>query len=241
MRTLRSLVVTLVGTMAVVSVVAAAQGPAVPDVRAFVHQVYIEGVPYEQAIRLDPTSGVPVLLGMLADPREEKYWPNIVATLGMLGDDRATDELIRFLERDIPGRPLSHPHYIAKTTVMMALGYIANKSGSPRALAYLKDSLSPGVWAARGINWISPYHATAEERNHQLSKMAILGLALSGDASAAEALRSLQRPASTDADRRFQEKMRHVVSEALSAHAIISRHGLLAYYRNANATHCCPR
>jgi HEAT repeat protein len=199
------------------------------DIRSFVRQVYIEGVPYDEATLFDPATAVPTLLEMLANPSEEEHWPNIVITLGMLGDDRAVDPLIRFLEQGIPSRRLSHVHYVAKTGVVMALGYLINQSGSQKALTYLKDSVKPGVWRERNTNWTSPYHATFDARNLQLSKMAILGLALSGHPAAAETLRSLQRPALSEVDRKFQAQVSAVVSEALSAHATISWEGLASY------------
>jgi hypothetical protein len=201
------------------------------DITGFVRQVYIEGVPYDEATRFDPMTAVPTLLDMLADPSEEEYWPNIVITLGMLGDGRAVDPLIRFLEQGTPGRRLSHAHYIAKTGVVMALGYLINWSGSQKALAYLQDSVRPGIWRQRNTNWTSPYHANFDGRNLQLSKMAILGLALSGHPSAAETLRSLQRPAISEVDRTFQTQVSAVVSEALSTHTTISTEGLASYDR----------
>jgi HEAT repeat protein len=201
------------------------------DVKSFVRQVYIEGVPYDEATLFDPATAAPTLLEMLADPSEEEHWPNIVITLGMLGDERAVDPLIRFLEQGIPSQRLSRAHYIAKTGVVMALGYLINQSGSQKALAYLKDSVKPGIWRERNTNWTSPYHATFDARNLQLSKMAILGLALSGQPSAAETLRYLQRPAITEGDRKFQDQVSAVISEALSAYETISREGLMSYDR----------
>lgn len=65
------------------------------DISNFARQVYIEGVPYEEVIRFDPATSVPVLLEMLTDANEDEYWTNIVITLGMLGDERAVDPLIR--------------------------------------------------------------------------------------------------------------------------------------------------
>ena len=103
------------------------------DIKSFVSQLYIEGVPYEEATLFDPDAAVPTLLDMLADPNEEQHWPNVVTTLGMLGDARAVEPLIQFLEED-PGKRLSHVHYIAKTGVMMALGYLINKDENQEAL-----------------------------------------------------------------------------------------------------------
>jgi hypothetical protein len=150
----------------------AVAGPG--DIRTFVRQVYIEGVPYELVRRFDPQTTVPILLEMLANQGEEEHWPNVVVTLGMLGDARAVDPLIRFLEQDFDGT-LSHAHYIAKSSVVMALGYLVNRSGNEQALQFLVESVDPDVWTSRGIRWLGPYHKTDLERNRQLTTMSILG------------------------------------------------------------------
>jgi len=206
--------------------------PAQPsDIRSFVRQIYIEGVPYERAIRFDANTAVPILLSMLADPNEEEYWPNIVITLGMLGDERAVDPLIKFLEQDVPGPQLSRSHYVAKTGVLMALGYLINKSASQEALTYLRDSLKPDVWRQRGLSWMGPFNRDAEARDVQLTKMAILGLALSAHPAAAEALRSFQRPPQTEPERRLQARLSTAVAEALREHRVIATEGLVNYDR----------
>lgn len=209
----------------------AAQTGRPMDIREFVRQTFIQGIPYEEASRYD-SSGVPALLEMLADPKEEPYWPNIVVTLGIIGDERAVDPLIALVNKDAPGT-LSNSQYTARTSALMALGYLVNKSKNAKALAYLKENLDPQVWAKRKITWTSPYQASVEERNVQLSKAAILGLALCGDPSAAEALRKLQQPAETEAAKRFQAQTSNVVAEALSVNEIIAKEGLAAYYRKA--------
>jgi HEAT repeat protein len=196
-----------------------------------VHQIYIEGVPYENAIRFDANAAVPTLLSMLADPNEEEYWPNIVITLGMLGDERAVDPLIKFLEQDAPRAQLSRSHYIAKTGVLMALGYLINKGGSQKALTYLRDSLNPDAWRQRRLSWISPFNPDVEARDLQLTKMAILGLALSAHPAAAEALRSLQKPPQTEAERKLHARLSTAVAEALQEHQTIGTEGLVNYDR----------
>jgi len=234
MRVLGSILSAVIVTVAVGAMPGQAQqekARQASDIRAFVHEVYIEGVPYEEAIRFDASTAVPILLSMLADPKEEDYWPNIVITLGMLGDERAVEPLIKFLEQDVPGGRLSRSHYIAKTGVLMALGYLINKSGSQKVLTYLRDSVKPNIWKERKLGWASPYDGDAEARDLQLSKTAILGLALSGHPSAAEALRSLQKPAKTEMEKRFQDRVSAVVAEALSAHRTISAEGLARYDR----------
>ncbi|MEK7992298.1 MAG: hypothetical protein AAB403_00695 [Planctomycetota bacterium] len=218
--------VTLVILMGCVSAVAQ---PA--DIKLFIRETYIHGVPYEKASQFDLTA-VPLLLEMLASAQEERYWPNIVVTLGMIGDQRAVDPLIAFLSRSVRAE-LSHSHYVAKTSVLMALGYVINKTRNRTALNYLKESVEePAVWGRRAIRWTSPYHASEDDRNSALSESAVIGLALSGEASAGTALRSLQKPGKTASAKRFRAQIteRGLLSDALRDHGVIAREGLRAYY-----------
>lgn len=195
------------------------------DVRAFVHQTFIHGVPYEQASRFT-SSDATVLLGMLGDPQERASWPNIVVTLGIIGDERAVDPLISFFSREVSGT-LSSSEYTAKTSALMSLGYLINRSRNLKALTYLIDSLTPETWAARKLNWASPYHPAEADRNQQLTAMAVVGLALSGHPTARGALVALQTRIGAGAPDRA------LVEEALRAHEIIARDGLAAYYKAA--------
>jgi hypothetical protein len=199
------------------------------DVRDFVHQTFIHGVSFEDASRYG-TSAVPTLLAMLRDPAEEQYWPNIVVVLGMIGDEQAVEPLISFIQNGDQAR-LSSAHYRAKTSALMSLGYIINKTGNQRALNYLRESASPETWAAKSVAGTAPFQASTTERNIDFSKHAILGLALSGRPEAAEILRTLQQPTGTDAQRAFQAQVSDLVSEALNEHQKISREGLTNYYR----------
>ena len=67
-------------------------------VESFVRQTFVHGVPYATASQYGPDT-VPKLLAMLNDPAEKDYWANIVITLGMIGDARAVDALIAFVEK----------------------------------------------------------------------------------------------------------------------------------------------
>ncbi|TBW10391.1 hypothetical protein E0E52_03865 [Azotobacter chroococcum] len=205
--------------------------PGLMDIKDFVRQVFIHGVPYEEANKYD-TSVVPTLLKMLEDPTEEAHWANIAVVLEIIGDERAVDPLIAFIEKGVEGE-MSRFRYVAKTSALMGLGYLINKTGNEKALNYLKQSLAPETWEARRIAGISPFQASMDERNRDLSKYAILGLALSGHPSAAEAIRSLQKPADTEAKRAFQAQVSDVVSEALKTNEEIAREGLATYYRKS--------
>jgi hypothetical protein len=77
------------------------------DVRDFVRQVFIHGIPYEEARRYD-ASAVPVLLAMLRDPAQEDFWANVAVVLGMIGDERAVEAGV---SKDTPGRRLAGRRY----------------------------------------------------------------------------------------------------------------------------------
>jgi hypothetical protein len=207
-----------------------ASADAAGDIASFVRGRYVHGVPFAEVKRYAAAPATAVLLRMLDTPAEEEAWPNIVVTLGMLGDATAVHPLIAFLERGV-GRRLSHSHYIAKSLVPMALGLNANQSGSQEALAYLTASLASDVWTERSLRWSSPFHATAAARNLDLSKKAIIGLALSGNPDAGGALRAL-RGAVPLRHRRLQATARAVLPDAIRAHGEILRGGLASYYRD---------
>jgi hypothetical protein len=201
------------------------------NIRDFVRQFFIHGIPYEDTMSYG-SQVVPTLLDMLADPKEDRAWKNIVIVLGMLGDERAVAPLISLIEQSAGGE-ISHSQYDAKRAALLGLGYLANKDGNQRALNYLLGGLTPSVWPQRGITWTSPDHQTATERNSELSRLAIIGLGLSGAPSAEDALRKLRAPATTATETAFREQMSGVISEALKANQIIADEGLAEYYRAA--------
>ena len=207
---------------------AAGEGGQMP-VEEFVRQIFIHGVPFEEASRYGPDA-VPRLLKMLNDPAEEAWWPNIVVVLGMIGEPSVVDPMISFIEEE--GDELSREHYVAKTSALMSLGYVVNRTGDRRALDYLKRSINPDTWQDMDVGQ-APFQASATERSFDFSKHAILGLALSGHPEAEEALRSLvQAPADTESGRAFQAQVDDLVSEALAEHGRIAREGLAQYYQD---------
>lgn len=203
-------------------------------VKDFVRQVYIEGVPYEEASRLSPDVAVPVLIRMLNDPREEEHWANVVVTLGMLGDDRVVQPLLDFIRRGESRKQLSPSQSRAKIGAVMALGYAVNKRGNRKALAYLKEGIDPRVWEKRKVGWASGFFSSPAERDNQLAIMSAIGLGLSGHPEAAEVLRSLREPPTTPDMRALRTRladMSNIADEALKAHSTISREGLKRYYQ----------
>ncbi|MGH8604892.1 MAG: hypothetical protein ACREXR_19535, partial [Gammaproteobacteria bacterium] len=95
------------------------------DIRGFVRRLFIHGIPYEETIRYG-AQVVPTLLDMLADPKEEQAWPNIVIVLGMLGDERAVIPLISLIEQSGEGE-INYVRYEAKKNAILGLGYLVNK------------------------------------------------------------------------------------------------------------------
>ena len=199
-------------------------------IEEFARQTFIHGVPYEEARQYrTKEDAVSKLLGMLADFKQERYWSNVVVTLCMIGDDRAVDPLIAFVEKGGDGT-LSPAHYNAKTSALIAVGYLINKTGNKKALEYLKSHITPTAWKEDKLHWMSPYQPLAEQRDVELSTMAILGLALSGHPDGRVALTELKKKPRTGAQAMFQEQVRSVVDEAIQTNEEIAKGGMSAYY-----------
>jgi hypothetical protein len=212
------------------------EAESLPDVVDFVQRTYIHGLPYDAASRYPP-SAVPTLLAMLESVDEDsRYLTNVVLTLGIIGDDEVARRLVRFVSEGT-GRPssgvVSKEVYVAKTSAVMALGFLANRQ-SNTALNYLLESLQPGIWTRRGVSWASPIHPDTAGRDLQLTQMAIIALALSGREPAGDALRAVQGQPRTFAPPGFPEAALQPISdllaEALTAHGEVDRQGLKSYY-----------
>lgn len=197
------------------------------DIKDFVHQFYFEGIPYEAASAFEPAV-VPELMEMLSDPNEMPYWANIVVTVCIIGDPEYVDPLISFINSD--EGTLSDEVYRAKSSAVMALGYLINRSGDEKALSYLIDSLDPDAWTQREVQYRGPFQANTAARDANLSTMAMLGLALSGTEEAAEALRGMTK---TGFEAMTEENVTVLVDGALETHEQIAAEGLAEYYRKA--------
>jgi hypothetical protein len=184
---------------------------------------------------MSPSLALPVLIKMLDDPRDEQYWANIVMTLGMLGDSRAVGPLINFITRSEEPSELSAPQTVAKTSAVMFLGYIVNKTGKGQALTFLAEGVDPQVWENRNIQWSSYFYPLTRERNNQLAVMSIIGLAISGRPEAKKILRGLQHPVSDPNSMVVRQRLpeiANVIDDALKANEKISRDGLKKYYES---------
>ena len=213
--------------LVVLSMTVSVSASAQEDIGDFVRATYIGGIPYDDANAYTPNV-VPMLLRMLADENESLHWGNVIVTLCIIGDESVVEPIIAFIERNVEGN-VTESQYRAKSSAIMALGYLINKSGNERSLTYLTESVSPALWNQRGIEWRAPFHADDQERNIALSNDAILGLALSGRPEARTVLRNLQSRESLIG---MQEGLISAAVETLDA---IAERGLSGYYEDLRA------
>jgi PBS lyase HEAT-like repeat-containing protein len=225
-----SIIVVLMGGGVYTTVSVSEAMAASENVEEFVQQIYFEGIPYDQASQYGPDD-VPKLLAMLNDPKNKSFQSNIIVTLGIIGDDRAVEPLIEVLESS--GDQLKQEDFAAKSSVLMSLGYLINKSQNEKALAYLKSHTTPQGWQGSKMITAEGLQASTDERSQQLSTLAVIGLALSGHPEAKNALRSLGENVKAMGPTTFAKQMNSVVDEAMKAHETVAKEGLAAYYQKA--------
>ena len=189
-------------------------------VQDFARQDHVHGVPYDEA-RKYSSSDVPQLLRMLSNREDATHWVNVVAVLGIIGDASVVAPLIAFVHEGTGS--LTPDEYRAKSTVLIALGYLVNHTGNRLALDYLLASARFEVWSARRLEWSSPFHATTSQRDARLARTALLGLALSGAPDAGALLRS--RAGATDEG--VLEEFRNITQVGLARYYSRARPGQL--------------
>jgi len=148
--------------------------------------------------------------------------------LGLGGDDRAVDALIASIAR--PSSPQEGPGWFERRSVeSSALGYLVNRTGNGRALTYLVDGLKLGVWRTRNVQGLPPYMPSQSEYDRMLSEYALMALAVSGDARAGEALKSMQT--SPTADQALVGKdLDDMLASWLEVHQLVAERGLQGMY-----------
>lgn len=203
------------------------------QVRQFVRQVYIEGVPYAEASQLSANIALPVLKNILNDPREEEYWANAVITVGMIGSDQGAKLLMDFINRKEAKDKLTRPQTVAKTSAVISLGYIVNKTGNRTALDFLMKGANPQTWSKRNLAWLGEFQTSKSERDKQLASMAVLGLGVSGNADAAKFLETLKAAPTTPQMRTLKQSVPDIdviAAESLETNRAISKDGIRNYY-----------
>jgi len=198
------------------------------DVIEFVHRRYFEGVPYDIASSYSHDDAVK-LVPLIENPEKEKpYLPAIVTTLGMIGDPIGVEPLVRFIEKGTG--TLDSPMFRAKTSALIALGYIVNRSKDTRALDYLIKGLNPATWLDRKIEWRAPDQEKQEERTLVLVKSSILGLALAGTPDAEKALSSAEEQVKFAGEPQMTQETQRAVARALQLNRRVQQQGLKQYY-----------
>jgi hypothetical protein len=195
-----------------------------PGIVDFVHRDYVEGVPYDLASSYN-REDAEKLIGLLDDQAERPYLTNIVVTLGMIGDPVAVQPLQSFVERGegyVDSQTLR-----AKTSALVALGYIVNKHNDETALRYLAQGLNPNNWKERKLKWM--LRNNDEQRNISLIKASALGLGISGTPEAAAALNSAQFTIQS-VDPSVSVTVNPVIEHALAINKTIQQKGLKRYH-----------
>lgn len=172
-----------------------AQTTAKESVRDFVTKVYIHGLPYEQA-KAYGKSAVPELVKMLNEPGLEKYWTNIIVSLGYIGDPAAVKPLVSFMQNS--KGEISLARFNAILYVFQALGHIS-QSGDALSLNTLIDYTNLDSWKTRKLQFgYSRYNAAA--LSEVLARQAIVGLGISGQPAAMKKLNELRQSKQTRSD-----------------------------------------
>jgi HEAT repeat protein len=179
------------------------------------------------------TSVVPQLVEMLNSPDEKPNHTRIVILLGIVGDERAADALISFIEKPVENVFLTNEEHEARNWAIQSLGYLANRNVEP-ALSYLIEGLTPSAWRLRKVEGIASWTSSYDEYDLRLSTYALFGLARSGHPAAGQALRSLQQ-SPTPAQARFRNGLDETLTQWLEFHEQVAARGLAGAYEHQKA------
>lgn len=185
---------------------------------------------YDGLVNTYDASDVPELLAMLHSEDEMEYWSRVAGVLGVVGDDDVADSLIAFIEEPIVGPTyISQARHDARNQAMRALGFLAGRTGSERALDYLIASLDDRIWRRRNLVGVIDYLDTYDRYDRQMSIYAIFGLALSGHPRAGESLRSLQQ-SPTREQARLRVDLDDTLDPWLEVYDLVAERGVTGMY-----------
>jgi hypothetical protein len=205
---------------------AAAPAPKV-DVNTFVRQIYMHGVPLDQARAYTPAE-VDQVAGLLASCKAsnsdvcsdtpagrqvEAALPNIVLLIGVAGDaETALKLLVAFLER----QPVdSRWFYQARLAVPLAVGYLLRRNQQDElALHFLQDGAHIDIWRTFGMK-LAPAESV-DTTAVGMTQYSILGLGLSRHPQALLFLQQLEKQLEKQKDPFYQTQS----SKDLINHAI---------------------
>jgi hypothetical protein len=201
------------------------------DVRAFVSQHWIQGIPYQAASQYGEADAR-LLLEWLNEPeKHEEFLPEIVTTLGFIGSELAVQPLIDFVQNPRATRAV----FKAKHAALIHLGDLINKSGSQAALDFLtkvatdagmannlavpRATIAAAEAAVAGVNAQSAETIAAE-----LAVSATFGLALAGKAEAEQTLAGMANGTTAFA------AVKRATTEAMALSQTVRTQGQKAYY-----------
>lgn len=203
------------------------------DVREFVSQHWIAGIPYEAASQYTEQDARVLLEWLVKEPEQhEEFLPEIVTTLCFIGSEAAAQPLIDFVQNARAGRAM----FNAKHAALIHLGDLVNKSGSQAALAFLTSVATdmdkartlaiPRATVAAAEAAVAGVTApTLETLGSELAVSATFGLALSGKPEAEQAIQGLMAGAATLAP------VKAAAVEAAEIARTMRAHGQKEYYR----------
>ncbi|HEY0680205.1 MAG TPA: hypothetical protein VGD17_18095 [Chitinophagaceae bacterium] len=187
--------------------------PQVP-VKEFVTKLYIHGLPYDQA-KAYGKPAVSELLTLLRDQTLEEYWPNIVLTLGYIGDPSAVKPLMDFMENS--SGEVSIHRFRAILRIFQALGHIS-QTGNKESIMHLNDYTSLNSWKTRELKFKFNQYSQ-ENLSEVLARQAIVGLGISGLPEANEKLKGIKNRKDTRKD--WEDNL----SEAIQLNERVGRQG----------------
>ena len=202
------------------------------DVREFVSQHWIQGIPYEAASQYTEEDAKRLLEWLVNEPeKHEEFLPEIVTTLGFIGSEIAVKPLIDFVQSARASRSV----FNAKNAVLIHLGDLINKSGSQAALDFVtrvatdsetaktlavpRSAIAAAEAAVAGVD-APGLDALAAE----LAVSAAFGLALAGKPEAEQTLTSLANDANAFAS------VKAAATEAAALSRTMRAQGQAAYY-----------
>ena len=167
------------------------------DVREFVSQHWIEGVPYQAASQYTEDDAKRLLEWLVEELEEhEEFLPEIVTTLCFIGSEVAVKPLIDFVGSPRAGRAV----FNAKNAALIHLGDLINKSGSQAALDFL-TRVATNMEAARALaepqasaaaEAVGVVAPTVEALGSELAVSATFGLSLAGTPDAEKTISRLK-------------------------------------------------
>ena len=203
-----------------------------PPVDEFVTQIYFEGLPLDLAAEYGPEDAQ-VLIGMLEDDKFVTYHENIALTLGMIGDNSASEVLIGYVDKGgVAATEETRRAYKGVVGAIVGLGYLANQTSDERAVDYLIDTARSAPAQNRMARLSREAGGSTATLSAELSKYALISLGLSGQEKAQSFLRQVRQAPRTELNlQALPRDVEGVLEQSLDLNSTIQPQGIQQYYR----------